>query len=146
MKPLSSKWLWGADICILLLGVCLLWRLYAPSAPMSFAKPSIIAESDAITIEAIIRELHAHADQLPNTKREKLNQEISAAIIERDKLLELMEEANSIDTELNQLALEIWQQLSPEQQARLRETRNTISVDQLERAYWQETQEKLQDP
>ena len=135
---------WSLDAVIAILFGVLLWRLYAPTSP-AVVPPIQEIESPSITIEALIREIHAHAAQLPEAKRQGLLEELAQATLERDKLLELMEASDQIDQELTEIALQIWSRLDPEQRESLRRNRNRISVDTIERLYWEEALKNLEE-
>lgn len=135
---------WSLDAVIAILFGILLWRLYAPISP-TVVPPIQEIESQSITIEALIREIHSHAAQLPEAKRRLLFEELEQATLERDKLLELMESSYQIDQELTEIALQIWSRLSPEQRESLRRNRNRISVDTIERLYWEEALKNLEE-
>ena len=146
MNASRGRWTLLADLGIALLGTTLLWRLYDPLAPMSFVQSVDSVRTESITIESVIRELHEHAEELPEQTRIDLKEDLKAATVERDELLRLMQEANQLDDELNQLAIEMWGMLSEEQRQVLIETRNTVSVQQIEQTYWKETEEGLTPP
>lgn len=143
MKASDVKWTTLGDLVIVVLGATLLWRLYDPLAPMTFVQPVDTVRTESITIESVIRELHEHADGLPEETRTKLKEDLKVATRERDELFRLMEEANQLDTELNQLAVEMWARLTEAQRKELVETRNTVSVQQIEQMYWKETEKGL---
>ena len=132
------------DACIALLFFALLWRLYAPVTGMQVIQIHDI-ETQSITVEDIIRELHAHANDLPEEKRRLLLEQLKRTEKERDSLLEMMEQANQIDQELSQMAIQIWASLTPEQRLSVRNERNAISVDKIERLYWESTKSALSE-
>jgi hypothetical protein len=140
----NSKYTQIFDIVIGLLLIGLLVRMYLPNAPFSFfSEPALHPQSNGISIEDIVRELHAHADKLEPDDRKELRIKLEEATKERDQLLLLMTEVQAMDTELNQAAIQVWDELSPENRNFIRQQRNTISVQELEAEYWVQTKEEL---
>ena len=134
---------WIIDGFIAILFLALLWRLYAPLADSQFQTIETV-ELESITVEHIIRELHEHAETLPEEKRKALLEELEKAESERDHLLEMMETAQELDDTLSQMAIQIWSTLTPQEQMRIRTERNRISVEQIERTVWEQTKENLE--
>ena len=95
-----------------MLFLALLWRLYAPLAEPQFQTIETV-EMESITVEHIIRELHAHAEALSREQRKALLEELEKAESERDRLLEMMETAQELDDTLSQMAVQIWSTLPP---------------------------------
>lgn len=144
MTTNNSKYILLFDVIIGLLFIGLLLRMYLPNTPFSFFNtPAIHPQSNGISIEDIVRELHAHADMLNADDRKELLIQLEEATKERDQLLLLMTEIQAMDTELNQAAIQVWDELSPENRNFIRQQRNTISVQELEAEYWEQTKESL---
>ncbi|MEC8278047.1 MAG: hypothetical protein VX026_10045 [Myxococcota bacterium] len=143
MPTTKPTWHWMMDVCIAVLFLGLLWRLYLPLTEPSAQAVQFI-ETEPITIEHIIRELHVHADSLSVDQRQRLLKELEYAEVERDRLLNLIKTAHEIDQQLSQMAIQIWATLSPEERLSVRNDRNAISVEQIEKVYWKQTKERLE--
>ena len=89
----------------------------------------------SITVEDIVRELHEHPERLSSPEAQQLFKEMQET---QSALLANEERLQAIELELNRLALQVFNDLSPEEQARIRSRRNTDSVEGIEAQYWRE--------
>lgn len=89
----------------------------------------------SITVEDIIRELHQHPERLSSPEAQQLFREMQET---QSKLLANEERLQAVELELNRLALQLFNDLSPTEQARIRSRRNTDSVEGIEAQYWRE--------
>ena len=96
----------------------------------------------SITVEDIIRELHEHPEHLSSPEATQLfndMQETQAALLENEERL------HTVELELNRLALELFNALTPAEQARIRSRRNTDSVEGIEAQYWREVLQQVEN-
>lgn len=105
--------------------------LHAPSA----VSQRIEQLAPSITVEDIVRELHEHPEYLSSPEAQQLFKEMLQT---QTSLLENEERLQAVELELNRLALQVFNDLSPEEQARIRSRRNTDSVEGIEAQYWRE--------
>jgi len=89
----------------------------------------------SITVEDIIRELHEHPERLSSPEAQQLFKEMQET---QSALLENEERLQAVELELNRLAFQLFNDLSPTEQARIRSRRNTDSVQGIEAQYWSE--------
>ena len=93
----------------------------------------------SITVEDVIRKLHAKPELLRSTEGKQLFEEM---IETQQALLHNEESLQRIELQLNRTALELYDSLSVEEQTRIRSRRNTDSVEGVEAQYWRELLEQ----
>ena len=104
----------------------------------SFHRPNAVQQridqlGPSVTVEDIIRKLHAEPELVSSAEGTQLFKEM----LETQQALLRNEEAlQRIELELNRTALKLFDGLSPEEQARIRSRRNTDSVEGVEAQYW----------
>ena len=157
MKETRAQWLQRLEILNILLALGLLIRWWMPSASMytlftaedtieSLHRPNAVQQridqlGPSITVEDVIRKLHAEPELLDSTDGKQLFQEMlgtQQALLRNEKSLQ------RIELELNRLALKLYDGLSQEEQARIRSRRNTDSVEGVEAQYWRELLEQTE--
>lgn len=106
-------------------------NLHAPGA----VSQRIEQLAPSITVEDIVRELHEHPERLSSPEAKQLFIEMQET---QSKLLENEERLQAVELELNRLALQLFNDLSPTEKARIRSRRNTDSVEGIEAQYWRE--------
>ena len=159
MNLTKERWIQVLEIGNILLGLGLLVRWYLSSGP---SMHTLFTESDtienlhtpgavqqrienlgpAITVEDIIRELHAHPEHLQSERSKKLFKEMQQT---QKALLDNEESLQQVELELNRVALDIFNSLSTTEQTRIRSRRNTDSVEGVEAQYWKEVLKQAED-
>ena len=89
----------------------------------------------AITVEDVVRKLHAEPALLKSAEGKQLFQEM---LDTQQTLLRNEESLQQIELKLNRTALELYDSLSTAEQTRIRSRRNTDSVEGVEAQYWRE--------
>lgn len=158
MKNNSERWVRRIEILniVLALGWFLRW-LMVPSPSMhtlftdgdtidDLHRPNAVQErieqlGPAITVEDVIRKLHAQPEHLRSPESKRLFQEMLQT---QQDLLQNEEALQQIELQLNRTVLELYDGLSPEEQTRIRARRNTDSVDGVEAQYWRELLEQIE--
>ena len=151
MKETRAQWLQSLEVLNILLALSLLIRWWMPSASMytlftaedtieSLHRPNAVQQridqlGPSITVEDVIRKLHAEPELLHSADGKQSFQEMLET---QQALLRNEESLQRIELELNRLALKLYDGLSQEEQARIRSRRNTDSVEGVEAQYWRE--------
>ena len=115
--------------------------LHAPGAVHQRIQTTFELGGGAFTVEDIVRHLHAHPELLQsNVAKQQFRtlQEAQTALIDNMKALE------SVELELNHLALELYTSLSEAEQTKIRSRRNTDSVEGIEAQYWLELMKEIE--
>ena len=157
MKETRTRWIQILEVLNILLAVVLLIRWWIPSASMqtlftdgdtieSLHQPNAVQQridqlGPSITVEDIIRKLHAEPELLRSTEGRQLFEDMLET---QQTLLHNEESLQRIELELNRTALELYDNLSPDEQARIRSRRNTDSVEGVEAQYWRELLKKIE--
>ena len=94
-----------------------------------------------ITVEDIIRELHAHPEYLQTDKSKQLLKEMQQT---QQSLLSNEEALQKVELELNRITFDIFNGLSGTEQALIRSRRNTDSIEGVEAQYWKELQKQME--
>ena len=159
MSISKERWIQILEIGNILLAVGLLIRWYTVSAPYihtlftetdtieNLHAPNAVQQrierlGPTITIEDIIRELHAHPEYLQSERSRQLFTEMQKT---QQALLDNEESLQQVEMELNSIALDIFNGLSRSEQARIRSRRNTDSVEGVEAQYWKEVLKQAGD-
>ena len=157
MKETRAWWLQSLEVLNILLALGLLIRWWMPSTSMytlftaedtieSLHRPNAVQQrinqlGPSITVEDVIRKLHAEPELLHSTDEKQLFQEMLGT---QQALLRNEESLQRIELELNRLALKLYDGLSQEEQARIRSRRNIDSVEGVEAQYWRELLEQVE--
>ena len=152
------KWLDSINIVLL---VTLMWRIFQPmphfvpllakeDPPRFLHHPQAASKSlvqqmtqvgTFVNVEDLIRYLHEHPEI-------ELNPEAKMQLMTLQKLsLELLQIEDAIlqnEQQLNELTLQLYQSLPPQEQRALLEFRNQDSVQKIEMQYWLELLERPQ--
>ena len=159
MSLSKERWIQVLEIGNILLALGLLLRWYLvpdPSIQTLFREADTIENlhsqgavqqrienlGPTITVEAIIRELHAHPEHLQSAGSKQLFKEMQQT---QQALLDNEESLQQVELELNRIALEIFNNLPSAEQARIRSRRNTDSVEGVEAQYWKEVLKQAED-
>ncbi len=152
MNDTQNRWIHGIEVLNILLAMGLLlrwWVLPSTSVYTLFTdgdtiddlhRPNAVQQrieqlSPAITVEDVVRKLHADPALLHSAESKQLFQEM---LDTQQALLHNEESLQQIESELNRTALELYESLSPAEQTRIRSRRNTDSVEGVEAQYWRE--------
>ena len=157
MKETRTRWLQILEVLNILLAVSLLVRWWIPSVSMqtlftdgdtieSLHQPNAVQQridqlGPSITVEDVIRKLHAEPELLRSTEGRQLFEDMLET---QQALLRNEESLQRIELELNRTALELYDGLSPEEQTRIRSRRNTDSVEGVEAQYWRELLQNIE--
>lgn len=157
MKETRSRWLQGLEVLNILLALGLLIRWWMPSVSIytlftdedtieNLHRPNAVQQridqlGPSITVEDVIRKLHAEPELLHSADGKQLFQEMLET---QQALLRNEESLQRIELELNRTALELYDSLSSEEQTRIRSRRNTDSVEGVEAQYWRELLEQVE--
>jgi hypothetical protein len=158
MKDPREKWIRRIEFVNILLALALLVRWYTvPSPPIytlftnedtieNLHRPNAVQQrieqlGPSITVEDIIRKLHAEPELLRSTEGKELFQEMLQT---QQELLRNEEALQRVELELNRTTLKLYDNLSPEDQTRIRSRRNTDSVEGIEAQYWRELLEQVE--
>ena len=159
MSLSKERWIQVLEIGNILLAVGLLLRWYLNSGPSihtlfteadtieNLHTPGAVQQrienlGPTITVEDIVRELHAHPEQLQSAGSKQLFKEMQQT---QQALLDNEESLQQVELELNRIALEIFNNLPSAEQARIRSRRNTDSVEGVEAQYWKEVLKQAED-
>ena len=114
--------------------------LHAPNSVSNRVVKTFQQNGGSITVEDIIRHLHAHPELLSTPvhieKKKKMLQT-------QTTLLNTEEELQKVEWKMNKLALEIYSSLSEKDKVRIRSRRNTDSVEGIEAQYWNSLLEQV---
>ena len=152
MNDTQSRWIHGIEVLNILLAIGLLlrwWVLPSTSVHTLFTdgdtiddlhRPNAVQQrieqlGPAITVEDVVRKLHADPSLLQSAESKQVFQEMldtQQAIIRNEESLQ------QIELQLNRTALELYESLSLTEQTRIRSRRNTDSVEGVEAQYWRE--------
>ena len=147
-----ERWIRRVEVLNILLALGLLIRWWmVPSSPVytlftdsdtieDLHRPNAVPErieqiGPSVTVEDIIRKLHAEPELLHSTQSKQLFQEM---LHTQQELLRNEETLQRVELELNRTALKLYEGLSHEEQTRIRSRRNTDSVEGVEAKYWRE--------
>jgi len=108
--------------------------IHAPKAVENRSQMIFQRDGGTVTVEDIIRYLHAHPELIDTIEKRQTLQQMQQT---QTALLSAEENLKQIEYQLNTLALEVYQRLTPAEQARIRSRRNTDSVEGIEAQYWQ---------
>lgn len=128
----------GSSIYTLFSGTDTIENLHAQGA----VQQRIELLGPTISIEDIIRELHAHPEYLQSDQTKHLFKEMQQT---QQALLDNEVSLQQVEFELNRAALSIFNGLSITEQARIRSRRNTDSVEGIEAQYWKEVLKKTEE-
>ena len=152
MSVSKERWIQIIEIGNILLAVGLLLRWYLGSGPSihtlftevdtieNLHTPGAVQQrieilGPTITVEDIIRELHAHPEHLQSDRSKQLFKEMQQT---QQALLDNEDSLQQVELELNRIALDIFNSLPSAEQAHIRSRRNTDSVEGVEAQYWKE--------
>ena len=158
MKDNSERWVRRIEILniVLALGWFLRWLMVpSPSVYTLFTdgdtidnlhRPNAVQErieqlGPTITVEDVIRKLHAQPEQMHSPESKRLFQEMLQT---QQDLFQNEEALQQIELQLNRTVLELYEGLSSEEQTRIRARRNTDSVEGVEAQYWRELLEQIE--
>lgn len=123
-----------------------------PGGAEQVLRTRIAALGEYLTVEDLVRGALAlergeleDAPALDDGERRELAELLAEAAGERDELLRVEGEIRRIDRELAQGARQLAASLTPEQRAWVLQQRDAVSVDRLERAYWDELARLLRE-
>jgi len=123
-----------------------------PGGAEQVLRTRVAALGDYLTVEDLVRgalvlergELEG-APALDDEERQQLAQLLEQAAAQRDELLRVEGEIRRLDGELAEGARQLAASLTPAQRAWVLQRRDEVSVDRLERAYWDELARLLQE-
>lgn len=108
--------------------------IHAPKAVDKRSQMVFQRDGGTVTVEDIIRYLHAHPELIDTSEKRQTLQQMQQT---QTALLSAEDNLKQIEYQLNTLALEVYQRLTPAEQARIRSRRNTDSIEGIEAQYWQ---------
>ncbi len=158
----KTRWILALELLNILLAIALLVRwntapssivtlfsaedriedLHAPGAVHNRIHTTFELGGEAVTVEDIVRKLHANPALLRSTAAQEHFRSLQET---QTKLIDNMKALETVELELNRLALELYTSLSETQKMQIRSRRNTDSVEGIEEQYWRELMNELEE-